>query len=152
MVTHFSQVAAMKERNYLHANDIYLKLAIGNSPWPIGVTQVRQLGCLIVSPTPRVIHYCHTFLPGRHPRALRSREDLPRDERVGHGAYHERRGDAEVLSGIQKAYHLCAEGLSDRPIQVSGHSTYLERLLQQDCLKDLFIPDQALNAHGKDPL
>ena len=34
------QVAAMKERNYLQANDIYLKLAIGNSPWPIGVTQV----------------------------------------------------------------------------------------------------------------
>ncbi len=30
----------MRERNYLHANDIYLKLAIGNSPWPIGVTQV----------------------------------------------------------------------------------------------------------------
>lgn len=30
----------MKERNYLEANDIYLRLAIGNSPWPIGVTQV----------------------------------------------------------------------------------------------------------------
>ena len=33
-------VAAMHERNYLHANDIYLRLAIGNSPWPIGVTSV----------------------------------------------------------------------------------------------------------------
>ncbi|GAX85653.1 hypothetical protein CEUSTIGMA_g13068.t1 [Chlamydomonas eustigma] len=33
-------VSAMKERNYLQANDIYLKLAIGNSAWPIGVTQV----------------------------------------------------------------------------------------------------------------
>mmetsp|Transcript_43465 Transcript_43465/g.130378 ORF Transcript_43465/g.130378 Transcript_43465/m.130378 type:complete len:476 (-) Transcript_43465:529-1956(-) len=33
-------ISAMKERNYLQANDIYLKLAIGNAPWPIGVTQV----------------------------------------------------------------------------------------------------------------
>lgn len=31
----------MKERNYLHANDVYLKLAIGTSAWPIGVTQAR---------------------------------------------------------------------------------------------------------------
>jgi hypothetical protein len=31
---------AMRERNYLHANDIYLRLAIGNAPWPIGVTSV----------------------------------------------------------------------------------------------------------------
>ena len=33
-------VEAMRDRNYLHANDIYLKLAIGNAPWPIGVTSV----------------------------------------------------------------------------------------------------------------
>ncbi|KAG2497758.1 hypothetical protein HYH03_004030 [Edaphochlamys debaryana] len=33
-------VQAMRTRNYLHANDIYLKLAIGNAPWPIGVTSV----------------------------------------------------------------------------------------------------------------
>ncbi|PNW73666.1 hypothetical protein CHLRE_13g567750v5 [Chlamydomonas reinhardtii] len=33
-------VQAMRSRNYLHANDIYLKLAIGNAPWPIGVTSV----------------------------------------------------------------------------------------------------------------
>ena len=33
-------VDAMRQRNYMYANDIYLKLAIGNSPWPIGVTQV----------------------------------------------------------------------------------------------------------------
>ncbi|KIZ00739.1 Pre-mRNA-splicing factor 18 [Monoraphidium neglectum] len=33
-------VTAMRERNYLAANDVYLKLAIGNSPWPIGVTSV----------------------------------------------------------------------------------------------------------------
>jgi hypothetical protein len=33
-------VQSMRNRNYLHANDIYLKLAIGNAPWPIGVTSV----------------------------------------------------------------------------------------------------------------
>lgn len=31
---------AMKERNYLHAYKLYMGVAIGNSPWPIGVTQV----------------------------------------------------------------------------------------------------------------
>lgn len=30
----------MRDRNYLFANDIYLRLAIGNAPWPIGVTSV----------------------------------------------------------------------------------------------------------------
>lgn len=33
-------VDAMRERNYLHAYEIYMGVAIGNSPWPIGVTQV----------------------------------------------------------------------------------------------------------------
>lgn len=33
-------VEAMKDRNYLHAYKIYMGVAIGNSPWPIGVTQV----------------------------------------------------------------------------------------------------------------
>lgn len=33
-------VEHMRDRNYLAANDVYLKLAIGNAPWPIGVTQV----------------------------------------------------------------------------------------------------------------
>lgn len=41
----------MRERNYLHANDIYLKLAIGNSPWPIGVTQVGG-ACYLAVPSP----------------------------------------------------------------------------------------------------
>jgi len=31
---------AVKDRNYLHAYKIYMGVAIGNSPWPIGVTQV----------------------------------------------------------------------------------------------------------------
>jgi pre-mRNA-splicing factor 18 len=33
-------VDAMKDRNYLHAYKIYMGVAIGNSPWPIGVTSV----------------------------------------------------------------------------------------------------------------
>merc|ERR1712157_275975 len=34
-------VQAMKDRNYMHANAILLNaIAIGNAPWPIGVTQV----------------------------------------------------------------------------------------------------------------
>eukprot|EP01100_Stratorugosa_tubuloviscum_P005568 TRINITY_DN247_c0_g1_i1.p1 TRINITY_DN247_c0_g1~~TRINITY_DN247_c0_g1_i1.p1 ORF type:complete len:359 (+),score=133.04 TRINITY_DN247_c0_g1_i1:161-1237(+) len=33
-------VLNMKKREYVHANDIYLRLAIGNAPWPIGVTMV----------------------------------------------------------------------------------------------------------------
>eukprot|EP00798_Chlamydomonas_sp_ICE-L_P010079 gene10079-7976_t len=33
-------VSAMKERNYLYANDIYIRLAVGTAAWPIGVTQV----------------------------------------------------------------------------------------------------------------
>lgn len=30
----------MRDRNYQHAYEIYLRLAIGNAPWPIGVTSV----------------------------------------------------------------------------------------------------------------
>ncbi|PJF17803.1 hypothetical protein PSACC_02388 [Paramicrosporidium saccamoebae] len=30
----------MQQREYVKANDMYLKLAIGNAPWPIGVTAV----------------------------------------------------------------------------------------------------------------
>jgi len=33
-------VKSLKERNYLHAQEIYVRLAIGNAPWPIGVTSV----------------------------------------------------------------------------------------------------------------
>ena len=32
--------AAMQQREYVRANDLYLRLAIGNAPWPIGVTMV----------------------------------------------------------------------------------------------------------------
>merc|ERR1719463_622071 len=34
-------ISAMEERNYIHASAILLNaIAIGSSPWPIGVTQV----------------------------------------------------------------------------------------------------------------
>jgi len=33
-------VQYMMDRNYLRANDTYLEMAIGNAPWPIGVTMV----------------------------------------------------------------------------------------------------------------
>ena len=33
-------VAAMLEKDYVKANDHYLQMAIGNAPWPIGVTMV----------------------------------------------------------------------------------------------------------------
>jgi pre-mRNA-splicing factor 18 len=31
----------MQKREYLRASDAYLRLSIGNAPWPIGVTMVR---------------------------------------------------------------------------------------------------------------
>jgi len=36
----FEIVENMKKREYVRANDAYLRLAIGNAPWPIGVTMV----------------------------------------------------------------------------------------------------------------
>ncbi|XP_023315451.1 pre-mRNA-splicing factor 18 [Trichogramma pretiosum] len=33
-------VKRLLERNYIYASDAYLQMAIGNSPWPIGVTMV----------------------------------------------------------------------------------------------------------------
>ena len=35
----------MQKRQYQRANDSYLRLSIGNAPWPIGVTMV---GCASV--------------------------------------------------------------------------------------------------------
>lgn len=35
-------VQHMRDRNYLAANDVYLKLAIGNAPWPIGTHTRRR--------------------------------------------------------------------------------------------------------------
>ena len=37
----FGEIAgALLERNYIGANDVYLRTAIGNAAWPIGVTMV----------------------------------------------------------------------------------------------------------------
>lgn len=35
-------VDCIARREYLAANDVYLRLAIGNAPWPMGVTMVRK--------------------------------------------------------------------------------------------------------------
>lgn len=33
-------VGAIRDRNYLQASDIYMKMSIGTAPWPIGVTSI----------------------------------------------------------------------------------------------------------------
>ena len=38
----------MQERQYQRANDSYLRLSIGNAPWPIGVTMVGCVVCPIL--------------------------------------------------------------------------------------------------------
>jgi hypothetical protein len=35
----------MQKRQYQRANDSYLRLSIGNAPWPIGVTMVGYVTC-----------------------------------------------------------------------------------------------------------
>ncbi|KAI8621990.1 Prp18 domain-containing protein, partial [Chytriomyces sp. MP71] len=41
VIARVTEIAAfMHEREYLKANDAYLRLSIGNAPWPIGVTMV----------------------------------------------------------------------------------------------------------------
>ena len=38
----------MQKRQYQRANDSYLRLSIGNAPWPIGVTMVGYVTCPMV--------------------------------------------------------------------------------------------------------
>jgi pre-mRNA-splicing factor 18 len=38
----------MQKRQYQRANDSYLRLSIGNAPWPIGVTMVGYVSCPIL--------------------------------------------------------------------------------------------------------
>ena len=54
-------VQHMRDRNYLAANDVYLKLAIGNAPWPIGE---RSLGFCLEFPSTFTVFYscCSCFL------------------------------------------------------------------------------------------
>lgn len=37
----------MQKRQYQRANDSYLRLSIGNAPWPIGVTMVGYVDCVL---------------------------------------------------------------------------------------------------------
>jgi hypothetical protein len=39
----------MQKRQYQKANDSYLRLSIGNAPWPIGVTMVGYVSCFQVN-------------------------------------------------------------------------------------------------------
>jgi pre-mRNA-splicing factor 18 len=39
----------MQKRQYQRANDSYLRLSIGNAPWPIGVTMVGYATFLLLS-------------------------------------------------------------------------------------------------------
>ena len=39
----------MQKRQYQRANDSYLRLSIGNAPWPIGVTMVGYVTYPILS-------------------------------------------------------------------------------------------------------
>lgn len=41
-------IGNIRERNYAAAADVYLRLAIGNAPWPIGVTQVSMVALVLV--------------------------------------------------------------------------------------------------------
>ncbi|KAI9197276.1 Prp18 domain-containing protein [Polychytrium aggregatum] len=41
VVAHLAEICKLlQQREYLQANDAYLRMSIGNSPWPIGVTMV----------------------------------------------------------------------------------------------------------------
>jgi hypothetical protein len=40
----------MQRRQYQKANDSYLRLSIGNAPWPIGVTMVGYVSALNIPP------------------------------------------------------------------------------------------------------
>lgn len=61
----------MQKRAYQRANDAYLRLSIGNAPWPIGVTMV---GCVDFALVPRKC--CSLTL--QYSRTLRTRENITR--------------------------------------------------------------------------
>lgn len=57
----------MKEGEFVRANDVYLLTAIGNAPWPIGLTMVgihERSGAYMRVPTP------HNFTPQTRPLVL----------------------------------------------------------------------------------
>lgn len=62
----------MQKRQYQRANDSYLRLSIGNAPWPIGVTMVGYATFLLLS-----FDFIFNFVY-QYPRAIRAGKDLRR--------------------------------------------------------------------------
>jgi len=57
----------MQKRQYQRANDAYLRLSIGNAPWPIGVTMVGWVPFSTSLPNPLIT------LPRIHERSAREK-------------------------------------------------------------------------------
>ena len=55
MITHICK--ALIQREYITANDYYLRLSIGNAAWPIGVASI---GMHERSNDSKVLHHKHT--------------------------------------------------------------------------------------------
>jgi len=52
----------MQKREYQRANDAYLRLSIGNAPWPIGVTMVGFVRCSLSETAALILfQYSRTF-------------------------------------------------------------------------------------------
>jgi len=52
----------MQKREYQRANDAYLRLSIGNAPWPIGVTMVGCVYCYLSETTTLILpQYSRAF-------------------------------------------------------------------------------------------
>jgi pre-mRNA-splicing factor 18 len=59
----------MQTRQYQRANDAYLRLSIGNAPWPIGVTMVGYVIMILASR----VQYTHSRLFSIHERSAREK-------------------------------------------------------------------------------
>lgn len=87
----------MQKREYVAANDVYLKLAIGNAPWPIGVTAV-----------------------GIHERSAQEKiksNQVARKSILGFLIRHrctERRSLAQMDTSHKAAYHLLSSRISSQ--------------------------------------
>ena len=84
-----------REGAWSKADEAYLTMAIGNAPWPMGVTMVGI------------------------PRAQRTREDIQRPR----GARPQRRDGAEIHSGHQAPRHILQGTLPQRMGAHAAHSS-----------------------------
>lgn len=135
-------VDAMKGRNYLHAYKIYMGIAIGNSPWPIGVTQVGlhersarekisfKSSMSTVSGSEREgdgvrpnhwVNNCSSGVVRTLSNAVYIRCHCDLNAPQSHtnpptGAHHERRGDPQVYPGAEAADDLLPAAVPDRPL------------------------------------